>query len=362
MLRWSLLLSILVVPSLGAQTVAMAAANLPKAASPAPASDAKPLLVESPSIIPAIHTAGRLVCGVVEPVDDWDGRGEHGDLSTLGTAFCEAVAVAVLGDKAPVEVVRFPAETEAFEALKAHRIHLVAGLSPSAEAAMQYGVSFGRPFFFDTQRFLVPASAGRKGVASLRDNLICAMNNSPSQERLHDYMTAQGIAYGLQAHSEQGEMDASVAVAHCAAGTALESRLAESRADFPANAPEFVFLPERFGLDPVVPAFLAGDQRFALLVDMTLSALVEAEALGITRGNVRASTQRTDLLARRLTGADRSVGQALALPADWAVPVLLAVGNYGEMYTRTLGKAYHLERGPNALWLSGGLMTPSPLQ
>ena len=157
-------------------------------------------------------------------------------------------------------------------------------------------------------------------------------------------------------------MDASVAVAHCAAGSALESRLAESQADFPANAPEFVFLPERFGLEPVVPGYRSGDQRFALLVDMTVSALIEAEALGITQANVHEATKRSDLAARRLLGADRSVGQALGLPADWAVPVLAAVGNYGEVYARTVGKTYHLERGPNALWSGGGLMSPSPLQ
>ncbi len=335
------------------------------AAAPAAPAQRSPSLAAPPealSIVSAIHGAKRLVCGVVQPVDDWDGQREHGDLSSLGAAFCEAVAVAVLGEKASVELVRFPAEAEAFEALKVRQVHLVAGLSPSAESAMQYGVAFGRPVFYDTQRFLVPRSAGYKAAASLRDNLICAMNNSSSEQRLRDYMSTQGIAYGLQAHSEQGEMDASVAVAHCAAGSALESRLAESRADFPANAPEFVFLPERFGLDPVTPAYPAGDQRFALLVDMTMNALVEAEALGITGNNVHDATNRTDLAARRLLGADRSVGQALALPADWAVPVLAAVGNYGEIYARTLGKNYHLERGPNALWLSGGLMSPSPLQ
>ena len=314
------------------------------------------------AIVPAIHQAGRLVCGTVQPIDDWDGRGEHGDLSALGSAFCEAIAVAVMGPKAPVEIMRYPAETEALEALKAGQVHLVVGLSPSAEASMQYGVAFGRPFFYDTQRFLVTAPAGFKTVTDLRGDLICAMNNTPSEERLRDYMTEHKIAYGLQAHSEQGEMDASVAVAHCAAASALESRLAQSRADFPANAPEFVFLPERFGLEPVVAGYRSGDQRFALLVDMTLSALIEAEALGITKANVSEARTRMDLGARRLLGADRSVGQALGLPADWAVAVLAAVGNYGEIYSRTVGKSYHLERGPNALWSGGGLLSPSPMQ
>ena len=321
-----------------------------------------PAVPAGPAIIPAIHGAGRLVCGSVQPIDDWDGRGEHGDLSSLGSAFCEAVAVAVLGAKAPVEILRFPAEAQALDALKVGKVHLVVGLSPSTEAAMQYGVAFGRPVFYDTQRFLVPAAAKFKGVGDLKGNLICAMNNTPSEQRLRDYMTERKTVYGLQAHSEQGEMDASVAVAHCAAGSALESRLAESRADFPANAPEFVFLPERFGLEPVVPGYRAGDQRFALLVDMTLSALIEAEALGVTKANVNEARNRSDLEARRLLGADRSVGQALGLPADWAIPVLAAVGNYGELYQRTVGKNYHLERGPNALWSGGGLMSPSPMQ
>ncbi len=314
------------------------------------------------AIIPAIHDAGRLVCGTVEPVDDWDGQSEHGDLSSLSSAFCEAVATAVMGVKAPTEIVRFPAEAEALQALKAGQVHLVVGLSPSADAAMQNNVTFGRPVFYDTQRFLVPATARFKGVPDLRGNLICAMNNTPSEQRLRDYMTERKVAYGLQAHSEQGEMDASVAVAHCAAGSALESRLAESRADYPANAPEFVFLPERFGLEPVAPAYRSGDSRFALLVDTTLSALLEAENLGITQANVHEAVKRTDLAARRLLGSDRSAGQALGLPADWAVPVLAAVGNYGELYSRTVGKTYHLERGPNALWTAGGLMSPLPLQ
>jgi general L-amino acid transport system substrate-binding protein len=345
--------------SASCQSVAPPAPKSPASGQSTPALSEQ---TEKLAIIPAIQGAGRLVCGTIEPVDDWDGRGEHGDLSSLGSAMCEAVAVAVMGAKAPVEIIRFPAEAEALQAVKAGQVHLAVGLSPSTEDAVQFGVAFGRPVFYDTQRFMVPAAANFKGVADLRGNLICAMNNTPSEQRLRDFMTERKIAYGLQAHSEQGEMDASVAVAHCAAGSALESRLAESRADFPANAPEFVFLPERFGLEPVAPAYRSGDQRFALLVDMTVSALVEAEALGITQANVTDARKRTDLGTRRLLGADRSVGQALGLPADWAVAVLAAVGNYGEMYSRTVGKNYHLERGPNALWLGGGLMSPLPLQ
>lgn len=360
--RWLALTLFPVVLAASAAQSPTLAAHPPAPLAASAASDGKPPRPENPAILAAIHQAGRLVCGVVEPVDDWDGQGEHGDLSTLGTGFCEAVASAVLGTKAPVEILRFPAEAELLDAVKNRQVHLAVGLTPSAESALMASVSFGRPVFYDTQRFLVPRAAGFQTAAALKDNLVCAMNNSASEQRLRDYMTTRGIAYGLQAHSEQGEMDASVAVARCAAGAALETRLADSRSDFPAKAPSFVFLPERFGIAPVAPAFRYGDQAFGLLVDATVDALVEAEALGITRSNVEAARERTDMRAQRLLGGDRTVGQALGLPPDWAVHVIAAVGNYGEIFDRTLGRTYRLDRGLNALWTAGGLMHPAPLQ
>ena len=315
-----------------------------------------------PPAISTIQQNGHLRCGAIESVDDWNGQDQHGDLSELSTAVCHAVAAAILGDGADAQVAEFPAEPEALAALHAGAIDLALGISPSAEAAMQWSVGFGPAIFYDTERFLAPRSSHLTSAADLRDQLVCAMNNTPAERTLRDEMTARGITYGLQAHSEQGEMDASVAVARCAAGAALESRLATSRADVPAKAPPFTFLPERFGLSPIVPAYRYGDQRFGLIVDYTINALIEAEALGITQANVEAARQRTDMRAQRLLGGDRSVGQALGLPPDWAVHVIAAVGNYGEIFDRTLGKTYGLDRGLNALWTSGGLMHPAPLQ
>ncbi len=310
-----------------------------------------------------VRQAGYLDCGTVASEDDWNGQDQHGDLSALGGRICRAVAIAIFGEAAQVKISELPAEPEAFAALKEGGIDLAVGVSPSAQAAVTYGVGFGLPVFYDTQRFLVYQSSSVHREADLRDRLICAMNNTPSEQRLRDEMTARGVAYGLQAHSEQGEMDASVAVARCAAGSALESRLAESRAGFPANAPPFVFLPERFGLEPVVPAYRYGDQKFGLIVDYTISALIEAEALGITKANVAAAAKdRQDLRARRLLGGDVSVSQSLGLSPDWVVKVIAVVGNYGEIFDQSVGRSYRLERGYNALWTEGGLMRPLPMQ
>jgi general L-amino acid transport system substrate-binding protein len=310
----------------------------------------------------SIRAARHLDCGTVLGADDWNGDDLHGNLSSLEGEVCRAVAVAIFGDASDVAVKPFPVELEALNALKAGAIQLAVGVSPSTAKATQFGLGFGSPVFYDSQRLIVSKRSGITELAGLRDRLICAINLNASERALRDEMTARGIPYGLQAHSEQGEMDAAVAVRRCDAGTAMESRLAQSRANFHAFTEDFVFLPERFGLDPVVPAYRYGDQKLALVVDWTISALVEAEALGITQSNVVAAASREDMRAQQLLGHDFATAQALGLAHDWAAKVIATTGNYGEIFQRTTGEPYHLDRGLNALWTEGGLMRPLPMQ
>ena len=310
----------------------------------------------------SIRAAKHLECGVVSGVDDWNGEDLHGNLSALEAEICRAVAAAVLGDPSTATVHIFPAELEALNALKSGAIQLAIGVTPSASTAVRFGVGFGPPVFYDSQRLMVSTRSGVTDIGNLRDKLVCALDMTPPERVLREEMMARGIPYGLMAHSEQGEMDAAVAVRRCEGATAMESRLAQSRAGFRAPISEFVFLPARFGLNPVVPAYRYGDQTFGLVVDWTIGALIEAEALGITRDNVAEASKRGDLRAEQLLGHDFATAQALGLAHDWAAKVIATTGNYGEIFQRTTGKPYRLDRGLNALWTEGGLMHPLPMR
>ena len=309
----------------------------------------------------SIRAAHHIECGTVVGADDWNGEDIHGNLSGLEAEVCRAVAIAIFGDAASLTIQPLPAEPEALVALKSGTIQLAVGISPAASTATQFGIAFGPPIFYDPQRVMVSKQSGVTELAGLRDRLICALDTSPTERVLRDEMTSRGIPYGLVAHSEQGEMDAALAVRKCA-GTGTESRLAQSRANFHARTEDFVFLPERFGLNPVVPAYPFGDQKLGLLVDWTVSALIEAEALGITQGNVAAAAERQDMRAEQLLGHDFATAQALGLAHDWAIKVIAATGNYGEIFQRTTGGPYHLDRDLNALWTEGGLMHPLPMK
>ena len=67
---------------------------------------------------------------------------------------------------------------------------------------------------------------------------------------------------------------------------------------------------------------------------------------------------------RRLLGLEGSLGSKLGLTDDWAVNIIRAVGNYGEIFERHIGvnTPIGIERGLNALWNQGGILYAAPFR
>jgi len=67
---------------------------------------------------------------------------------------------------------------------------------------------------------------------------------------------------------------------------------------------------------------------------------------------------------RRLLGVTPELGQSLKLDPAWAYNAIRAIGNYGELYERTMGEdtPVALPRGPNNLHTNGGLLYALPMR
>lgn len=159
-------------------------------------------------------------------------------------------------------------------------------------------------------------------------------------------------------------MEAALVSGHCAAMTADISLLSGARAAFHSRIGNFEILPEMITFDPLTPAYPQGDPQWAAIVGWTVYALIQAEASGVTQANVDAMLKSEEPVLRRLLDNSSGLARALGLDADWAVRAIKAVGNYGELFDRTLGKSspLNLPRGKNALWTQGGLMYPMPIR
>jgi len=99
-------------------------------------------------------------------------------------------------------------------------------------------------------------------------------------------------------------------------------------------------------------------------VDWVVQVLLSEEEMELTQGRPVGGTIEWDIAQRRLSGKTHELGARLGLADDWAVQVIEAVGNYGEIYERDLGMKTEmgLERGWNRLGRDGGLMVGLPLK
>jgi general L-amino acid transport system substrate-binding protein len=127
---------------------------------------------------------------------------------------------------------------------------------------------------------------------------------------------------------------------------------------------EHLLLPEMISKEPLSPAVKAGDEQWFTIVRWNYMALIAAEELGLTSANIDGMRSSSVLDVRRFLGLEADLGASLGLARDWAYQVVKQVGNYAEIFDRTLGQgsALKLDRGLNNLWTKGGLMYSAPLR
>jgi general L-amino acid transport system substrate-binding protein len=131
-----------------------------------------------------------------------------------------------------------------------------------------------------------------------------------------------------------------------------------------ASPDEHMILPEIISKEPLGPVVRQGDDQWFNVVKWTYYALLNAEELGINQGNVEEMMDSDNPEIRRLVGAEGGFGEAIGLSNDWAVNIVKAVGNYGEIFDRNVGPETPLgiERGVNALWTEGGIQYGMPIR
>ena len=114
----------------------------------------------------------------------------------------------------------------------------------------------------------------------------------------------------------------------------------------------------------LAPAVRHGDNQWKDIVNYAVLAMIEAEDLGINSRNVDEMLKSATPAVQRFLGVTPGNGKALGLDEKWAYNIVKQVGNYAEIFERSVGKntPLKLERGLNALWKNGGLLYSPPFR
>ena len=264
------------------------------------------------------RAAGVVACAGVAVQDDFTKDDTHGSLEDLTLDFCRALAAATLGEPARIRVTLYPDQNHALAAVQSGAMDVMVGASASRERAVRYGVAYAPPLLFDGQGFLVARGSAITRFAQLAGKPVCYISGTENERRLLLAADTAHVAINRHPFEEVGEMQAALVAGHCAAITGDVTQLAEGREAFHGRRGDFVILPDLIALDPVTPAYSAGDPPWGAVVELTLAALLAAEEMGITQATVAETGPGADPLQRPLLGAGPGVGRLAGLPDDWA--------------------------------------------
>lgn len=308
-----------------------------------------------------VRQRGKLLCGVNTGLLGFSARTESGLWAGLDVDFCRALAAAALGDGDKVEFV--PLETnERFDALKEGRIDVLSrNTTWTMTREVDLGLRFAGVLYFDGQGFMTGDERGFVSAQQLSGSKVCVEAGTTSEKNMAFFFKAHQIEAQAMVFPTREEMLKAYATGDCDTYTGDRSALFSDRASF-SEPTKHSILPEVISKEPLGPAVLKGDGEWTEIVTWTLAGLINAEEVGLDKRSAGSTDPLGDDQQRLVDGAAAS-GASLRLDKAWLRTAIATVGNYGEMFDANVGKgsALGMERGLNALWKRGGILTAPPM-
>lgn len=312
----------------------------------------------------AIRARGQLVCGVHNGIAGFALPDSRGVWQGMDADLCRGLAVAIFNDASKVRFIPLSSSTR-FTALGAGEVDvLFRTTTQTMTRDTTLGLRHVVTYFFDGHGFMVRANAGVAKVSEMRDSTICLVQGTTNEQVTADYFRSINTPFRPVLFERTDQASAALQAGRCDSFGTDASQLAAVRSSMP-NPREWTVLSERFSKEPYAAYIRREDSDWFDVVRWYTTAIIEAEEQGVTQGNAEAMRRTsTNPNTRRLLGVTPELGESLKLDRNWAYNVIRAIGNYGELYNRTMGPdtPVGLERGPNELWTKGGLLYALPMR
>jgi general L-amino acid transport system substrate-binding protein len=221
-------------------------------------------------------------------------------------------------------------------------------------------MAFSTPYFFGAIQILTRKELNAKDITGLNGGVICVGAGTSQEKTLSSYLASKNVKAEVVSYEKFEEMQAAYNNKRCDGFVDWEPSLAIVKMQA-SNPDEHIILPEVMSLQPESIVLPEGDAKWLDVQNWMLSSLLFAEQQGITKDNVDQFRDKPPTAeVEKFLGKTPGYGTRLGLSDDWAFNMIKSVGNYGEIFERTLGQAspYKLKRGLNALYNNGGILYP----
>jgi general L-amino acid transport system substrate-binding protein len=311
----------------------------------------------------AVKDRGSLNCGSNGTLAGFGLPDAQGKWTGLDVDYCKAIAAAVLGDANKVKFVPLSAK-DRFTALQSGEVDVLArNTTWTSSRDTSLGLNFVGVNYYDGQGFMVRKALKVNSALELNGASVCVQQGTTTELNLSDFFRAHNMQVKTVTFATANEALKAYDAGRCDAYTTDASGLYAERLRL-ANADEHIVLPEVISKEPLGPAVRHGDDQWFDIVKWTLFAMIAAEELNITQKTLDEATKSTNPDVKRFIGTEGNYGEQLGLSKDWAVQIVKAVGNYGEVFDRNVGanSPLKIDRGLNKLWNKGGIVYAPPIR
>lgn len=312
-------------------------------------------------LLDAILQRGKIVCGVNGGLPGFSYLDKaSGQFTGFDADYCRVLAAALFNDPNAVEF-RPLSAAERSVALQTGEIDvLIRNTTWTLSRDATWG-EFAPTTFYDGQGIMVRKASGVTDLEGLKGASICVQAGTTTELNLADQMRARNISFTPVVFEQIDATYTAYEEGRCDAVTSDRSQLAARRSVF-ARPEDHVILDVVLSKEPLGPVVPHGNPRWFDVVKWSVYATIQAEEFGITSKNIDQFLSSDNPEIRRFLGLEGDLGQQLGLSNDFVVRIIRHVGNYGEIYDRSLTPLGLTPRGVNDLWTRGGLLYSPPFR
>jgi len=313
------------------------------------------------STLEDVKEEGLLRCGIRDSGSALSYIDEQGRWGGFFPDICRAIAAAVLNSKDSVEFITTEAASR-FVSLREKEFDVLGEAATWTLGRDANGLDFSTMYLFDGQGFLTYKPSKIESLSDLKGKKICVQTHTTTLGNLQDYNDVHKMNMDILEYDTLEGSFSAFFDHRCDALTQDVLTMSSINKAYAPNPDDYMLLPDRISKEPLSAVVRSDDAQWADITRWVINALIEAEELGITQNKVKDLEKSDNKSILRFLGQEGNLGEALGLDPKWAANVISAVGNYGEIYERTLKKDLKIERGINNLWTKGGLIWSPPMR
>ncbi len=306
----------------------------------------------------------KLICAINGTLAGFSTLEASGDYSGIDAEFCRAMAAALFTDVKAIEF-RKVNTTERFAAIQSGEVDVVfRNTTWTLGRDTATGMDFGPTTFYDGGGMMVPKKSNIGKLEDLNGATICVLTGTTNEQVLADVFRARNIKFTPLTFPDAVPLYKAYDEGRCDAVTSDKSQLAGQRASLLSKPDDHVIMADTLSKEPLGPMVAQNDSQWRDVMTWVVYATFYAEELGITSKNVDDMKKSDDPNIKRFLGVTGTLGKDMALTNDAFYQVIKLVGNYGEIYERTLGPTtkFNVPRGLNQPYTKGGLQYSPPFR